>query len=123
MAALVLIRFISHFDFELFYMWRGFFFLPVADLINRQLTMAECAACQPPLWLGRSPPFCGLGPLCPRFSSLSSTSVCQPAWGGRGARGRRKEGKPEEERRGVKKEGRKRRLFDGVDVVFHLLCS
>lgn len=47
-----------------------------ADLINRQLTMAECAACQPPLWLGGSPPFCGLGALCPPLPPLFPPPLC-----------------------------------------------
>lgn len=51
------------------YMWRVFS-PSAADLINRQLMMAECAACRPPLWLGGSPPFCGLGSLCPEFPPL-----------------------------------------------------
>lgn len=123
LLAAVLIGFISNFDFDLFYT-RGGFFSPVADLINRQLTTAECTACQPPLWLGRSPPFCGPGPLCPRFLlCFLHVSVSPSAWGCRGRRRRRrrrKEGKPGEERKGVTY-WRKYCLFDGL-MFFHLVC-
>lgn len=86
--------------------------------------MAECTACQPPLWLGRSPPFCGLGPLCPRFLlSFLHLSVSTSAWGGRGRRGkrgergRRKEGKPGEERRGEERKGVKKKEKQGGSAV------
>lgn len=124
LLAAVLIGFISNFDFDLFYTW-GVFFSPVADLINRQLTTAECTACQPPLWLGRSPPFCGPGPLCPRFLlCFLHVSVSPSAWGCRGRRRRRrrrKEGKPGEERKGVTK--REEILFVWrVDVFPSCVC-
>lgn len=121
LLAAVLIGLISNFDFDLFYT-RGGFFSPVADLINRQLTTAECTACQPPLWLGRSPPFCGPGPLCPRFLlCFLHVSVSPSAWGCRGRRRRRKEGKPGEERKGVTK--REEMLFVWrVDVFPSFVC-
>lgn len=77
-------------------MSRVFFFLD-GDLINGQLTTAECTACQTLLWLGGSPPFCGLGLLCPRFLPLSSASLClhqlAPAGRGRKEEEGKKEGK------------------------------
>lgn len=96
-------------------------FFSVADLINRQLTMAECTACQPPLWLGRSPPFCGLGPLCPRFLlSFLHLSVSTSAWGGRGRRGEEggeREEERRETRRGEERSGKKKKEKQGGSAV------
>lgn len=88
-----------------------FFFFLSADLINGQLTTAECTACQPPLWLGGSPPFSGLGLLCSRFlPSFLHLSVSASACTSRvreGKEEREEGGNRERQERHLKKKGRK----------------